>query len=106
MGKRREGRIVYLDFVEGGGGRGPDRTSRWAPPEMISLEFRNSWDGDVTSVAAGRSSRAPESVVEESDESGLSVCRPGSPTSSPSDHCEKDPAFEGPGSAPSKNGKE
>ena len=62
MGKRREGRTKYLEFVKGGGGRGPDRTSFSVLPEMISLESRDSWDVDMTLVVAGRSSRATGSV--------------------------------------------
>jgi len=106
IGKRREGRTKYFEFVGGGWCRGPDRTSCLVPPEMIRLESRDSWDIGATSVVAGRSLRAPVSVEEEEEESGLSVCRPSSTASSPSDHCENDPAFEGPGSGPSKNGKE
>ena len=73
---------------------------------MIGQESRNSWDDDVTSVVSGSSSSTTESGEEEYDESGLSVRSSRSTTSSSRDHCENDPAFEGPGSAPSKNGKE
>jgi len=100
VGKRREGRIKYLELVEGGG---PDRTSCPVPPGMTGLESHNSWDVDVTWVVAGSPTRSEGG---ETDESALSVCGPSSTAPSPSDHCENDPALEGPGTAPSENGKE
>ena len=107
MDRRREGRTEYLWLGEGGGRRGLDRTPRMVPPEMIDQESRNSWDEvEVTAVVTGRSFRAAGLEEEESAESGLSARGPSSTVYSPSDHCENDPTFEGPGSAPSKNGKE